>query len=298
MTSLEVVCREHPTPTATRPVGHSGGHSDGRSVTVLDDCLAVAPRRVVVEPLAAGTATVIVRTSGCERGSELAERFSDLVAVLGDRLRLCVEEEPDPAAARVDRRALLGLPGGSESSDVHVEVHRAAVLDDEEGPDQRRLVTAVAAVLGAREVDDTLLATPAPGLRLHARRGHRKTGCTACRVCVLACPEQALSLAVDADLATLTQLPMNCSGCEECVQACPEDVLAVAHGLSWAEQLDDTSVPLATVHTSVCGRCGARFPSWQGEYCEVCTFRRDNPFGMHLPPQVEELLRRRTHGSS
>ncbi|MDM8083527.1 4Fe-4S binding protein [Cellulomonas cellasea] len=116
-------------------------------------------------------------------------------------------------------------------------------------------------------------------------------GCTACGVCVQACPTQALTLQHNGGgavaISTLLQSPSACDGCQRCVELCPADVLSVAGQWRWSDLLTDSTRGVATVSTATCTRCGTQFPTTSGErWCQVCSYRRKNPFGSALPPGV------------
>ncbi len=114
-------------------------------------------------------------------------------------------------------------------------------------------------------------------------------GCTACGVCVQACPTQALALQHNGGgavaISTLLQSPAACDGCRRCVELCPAGVLRVAGQWHWSDLLTDSARGVATVSTATCTRCGTKFPTTSGErWCAVCSYRRKNPFGSTLPP--------------
>lgn len=201
----------------------------------------------------------------------------------------------------VQRRSLFGLsaPGqepATSTSDAlpHPEAPQSTPnLPDVTASDHARLLRALTALL-PRDSAPHPADPHGPGILLRAGRGSRGTGCTACRICVATCPEGALSLRPGDELATLALAPARCSGCRACLDACPEDVLTLWRQARWSEQLqgDETILPLTTVHTTVCDRCGAHFAGSQGDVCEVCAFRRDEPFGSHLPPAAVAIMRR------
>lgn len=312
---VDLTCRAHPDPSAT----------SGR--VRLPGCLAELERHVPVEVLAAGACRVVLHVPSCPDRDGLVARFAQVSAVLPGRLVVDAvgqdtgENQPtgrervadasggpvpgerrsspagrDRAAPSqegpaVSRRSLFGL----HRRDEVVVANLPPFRPDPAATSHTRLLTALAVLLpDGPEATGPQAAGPAPGVLLHAGPGTSGAGCTACQVCVRVCPEDALQLAVTADLATLSQVPSRCSGCRQCLVACPEAVLTVQRPLTWAEQLGpDDATPLATRHTAVCRRCGTRFPSTQGDLCDVCRYRTANPFGSHLPDHVQALLRSR-----
>ena len=134
---------------------------------------------------------------------------------------------------------------------------------------------------------------PGPGLALVSE------GCTACGVCVRACPEDALAL-VDVtepgpDGSTVTrtvlqQHPAACGGAGDCIELCPEDALSAPEPFGLDALLEDDVVDLDEIAKAVCRRCGTTFPDTGAELCDVCAFRRANPFGAALPPAVAARL--------
>lgn len=198
-----------------------------------------------------------------------------------------------PAPERVLSQATSSAEAGGDSNGSDRDPFARpdpSAAPDAHASEHARLVAAMTTLLaGAPRPADP----PGPGILLRAGRGERQTGCTACRVCVSTCPEGALDLRLRDDVATLSLAPARCSGCRLCLDACPEDVLTLWRPARWSEQLQgEAAIPLATVHTSVCDRCGVRFAGRADDVCEVCAFRIDRPFGSHLPPAAREIMRR------
>ncbi len=183
-----------------------------------------------------------------------------------------------PARVPVDRRGLLGL---GRQSEAPWPVHDLAA------DDQARLVTSL------RAAGLPGLEQPPAGASLLA------SGCTACGVCVAACPHDALTLVLDGSQTTLQHSPDACQGERQCVALCPVDALTVEGPLTWSTVLDGTPHVLATLEMAVCERCQARFPAVAGQqWCEPCRIRRSDPFGSHLPEAAIRLLRARGHDQS
>ncbi|WP_165372924.1 ATP-binding protein [Pengzhenrongella frigida] len=292
--ALELVCAEHPGPVRGIP---------GRTVVRLSGCARELASHELVELLGLGARQVAVRLDGCAEIDDAAAHLAPIVALLRAGLvdRLTIEgvpprsplpdggagSTPEPvapgdrgprrrravleaAAMPVSRRRLLGLggPAGRELPPPSAEPHDRLVAA------VRALVVPTAALAA--------LASPTPHLVA--------SGCTACGVCVQACPTDALSLRHGAggenlSISTLLHRPAVCNGCALCVDLCPVDVLLVADRWPWSRLLSDDEHPVVTVTTALCARCSTSFPVASGEkLCPVCTYRRRNPFGSTLPP--------------
>ena len=302
---LELVCVEHPGPSRGEP---------GRTVVRLATCIREVPAHEVVELLTAGAATVVVRRDGCEHRGTATDHLAPVVRVLAaagvPRLRIDDAGRPTTDDAAPARRGLAGLgrrPLRTRPRQVTREVldagrmpvPRRQVLGLSPGPARElpdalasgphRTNAAVAALLpaGSRAAADL----PSAAVRLAAR------ACTACGVCVRACPTDALSVrslgGADGSpmITSLLQDPTGCDGCLRCVQMCPADVLTVTGTWGWDEVLarvDEPEVaPVASLTTAECRRCHARFPTTDAaSLCPVCTYRRANPFSSALPPGV------------
>jgi len=292
---LELACPEHPDP-ARGP--------RGREVVVAPDCLEGVGSHLLLELLVAGAASLTLALAGCAARDVVRDRSSTLIALLDQlghtgRLR-CTEtgerglRRPVHAATSmpVGRRQLLFLP----------QAPRRELPDTSATPHQR-LVTAVRALAGgAHEAAQAAVHEPgAPALRLASR------GCTACGVCVQACPEEALAIEVittgtssagpasgdthpRGDETHLWLRPAACSGCRACLDVCPAGALSADGQEAWGVLLTDAEVVLETLDTAACRRCGGRFPADGGALCPVCAYRSTDPFGTTLPPEVLSRL--------
>ena len=327
-TTLELVCAEHPAPAKGDPA---------RTVVRVPTCLADAPAHEILELFTAGARAVVVRRDGCahpETANALLDEAVRVLAAAGvDRLQLSgpvgdaaanhdAAPQPDEGAGPAER----GLPGASPATRrtilgrrrspraarqvrrevldaEHMPVPRRQVLGlgggparelaDEYAADVQRLNTALAALLPASPQLPDLLS---PAVRLRGK------GCTACGVCVRACPTDALRLhhlggSADAAesaaplMTTLVQNPTRCDGCQLCVQICPEDALTVEGRWGWDTVLTRVAsaepAPVASLSTAQCQRCRTRFPTTgAGHLCPVCTYRRQNPFSSRLPADI------------
>lgn len=271
---LELCCAEHPEPAR--------GERGATVVRLIGCAGAVAPEELV-ELLTLGAEHVTVRLDGCADAAAAREHLSPVVELLraGGVTRLALATDVvgraqrrrpvlDAAAMPVSRRQLFGMATGASR--------------ELPGPDATAHDRLVSAVRELAEPSNALDAIEGPALRLTAR------GCTACGVCVQACPAQALTLAhgvggAGLSITTLLQSPSGCDGCQLCVELCPTHVLATAGNLPWGDLLTDSPAAIATVTTARCARCSTPFPVSTGErYCAVCAYRRLHPFGSAAPP--------------
>ena len=129
----------------------------------------------------------------------------------------------------------------------------------------------------------------AAGIHLHV------SGCTACNVCVQACPRGALELTASTSengmtLHQLTQTAELCRSCQACVRFCPVQAITPGKQHDLSAVLEGERELLARVTTRSCPRCGAVHPADQGELCSVCAYRQSNPFGSQLPPELAKQL--------
>lgn len=115
----------------------------------------------------------------------------------------------------------------------------------------------------------TSSSTEAPGLT--SARTLVASGCVACGVCAANCPSQALTF-TQGDTATLTHSARACRGCADCVSSCPSEALTQGEVFTLADSLDDTTYVVASVKTSLCPECGARFTGNDG-VCGHCSWK-------------------------
>ncbi len=125
----------------------------------------------------------------------------------------------------------------------------------------------------------TGLASQLGGVRLGS------TGCTACGVCVKACPHGALTLEHHEGQSDLWQISELCRADQACVRLCPVDALWVQGEMRLSDLLDDPQRHLETLYTARCTRCGMRHPADEGPLCKTCSFKSENPFGSTMMPR-------------
>lgn len=82
-----------------------------------------------------------------------------------------------------------------------------------------------------------------------------KSQCTACGLCALDCPTEALSFVSDEGWYQLLFHYQDCVGCGQCIKSCPEKCLRLENAL----QLDKLSSPAETIlegEIAMCQECG------------------------------------------
>ena len=269
-----VVCSECSAPTG----------SEASPTVVLGCCLAEVPLHRVVD-LWAARRRLGVDLSCCTRPSDARAHLGalawladfDLDASLAPgRFVLAVARPP------VSRRGLLGL-GRTPHAVQPTAPSRTPPLPlwaaGATRPAQARLSS-------SRPVSSSAVCSGSGGVRLGA------VGCTACGVCVRACPHEALTLTVSGGVATLAHLRARCRGERRCLDLCPERALSDGGPLDLRDAAG--AVALATLAVRACARCGATIPAGGEALCRVCRARRAKPLGSALPPELDRRLRRPT----
>ncbi|MDR7329844.1 4Fe-4S dicluster domain-containing protein [Corynebacterium guangdongense] len=217
----------------------------------LRTCVRQLPDYMVPELLLAGATSLAL---ACPERTEVLEALP-LAAVPTGLVMLTAAEVPVDQAP-LPRRALLGAT-------AHAPIDTGAAADV-------RLATALRALGVAYD-------RPTTATALHSQ------GCTACSVCVLACPNDALSLAGEGS-TELIHDRTSCDSCQRCVRLCPSSALGSAGAVSLRTLANQPQVVLETVETARCTRCHQRFRPAEGEeLCRTCAFRREHPFGAARP---------------
>lgn len=216
----------------------------------LNTCVAELPDYMIPELLVAGAASVAV---DCSETTEVLDALP--LAPVPAGLVLLPAGEVFADQAPLPRRALLGAS--------------ASVGVDTDAPADVRLATALR-LLGV-DYD-----RPASAAALSSE------GCTACNVCVLACPADALSL-VGEETTGLVHDRTACDSCLRCVRLCPPSALGSVGPVSLRTLANTPRVTLETIETTRCARCHQRFRATGQELCPTCAFRRATPFGSARP---------------
>jgi ferredoxin len=109
--------------------------------------------------------------------------------------------------------------------------------------------------------------------------------CTACGVCARACPTGALRfIADDNDHYLLSLAVGDCTDCGVCRNLCEPDALQKTGTPTLEDWLAEEPHIVRSGQLKRCKKCGTGYDSRSdSDYCQVCDFRLQNPFGSHLP---------------
>ncbi|WP_119070082.1 4Fe-4S dicluster domain-containing protein [Aggregatilinea lenta] len=191
----------------------------------------------------------------------------------------------------VSRRRLL-----HPLAEADADRQLAALIADDEpptgrkfaAPERRRLLNALRLLPAAGQA---MCPMPLAG-QIFMQHGV-EAECSACGACEKSCPTGALTLDArdDTGVFTLSHRAAMCAGCGVCIDLCECGVLERA-GVPFfgALQSDDEAVITSGTYRR-CARCGARMPaSNEGDLCELCAFRRSNPFGSRIPERMRARM--------
>lgn len=246
----------------------------GRQLVVWKGCLSGAPIGVPAQLLALGVERVSVLPCPLNSEGVLAQirRWQSLTPglVAVAETKRAIWRGPEPlhlGRIPLPRRALLGL-GLRDAQPIPIKAD-----------DTTRTLAAIERLSERGQIGR--------GEGLHARLGGVRlgaTGCTACGVCVQACPTGALALRPAAGASELWQRSELCRGEQQCVHLCPIGAMWVQGDMRLGDLLEEPERRLATVASARCARCGGVHPAEEGELCRVCAYRAANPFGSMMPP--------------
>jgi ferredoxin len=195
----------------------------------------------------------------------------------------------------VERRRLLNPFAASEGDDLL----EALSFDLGEQPGGKRLPTERIRLLSALALLPPAwqMLCPAPLAGQIFQRIGADEGCTMCGACAKACPTGAMALDIDNESNTfhLTHLAAACTGCGACLDLCDPDVL-YSRGVPFFSALQAPEDELLAEGRFVrCKRCKSRVVEGalnEMGLCDVCAFRRANPFGTRIPDRIKPLLKR------
>lgn len=269
--SLLVACRHAELPAL--PAAVLGVRLAG---CVTDETLSLP-----AQLLLAGPARVSVLL--CDRDPErAAAQVAAWTSVLPDVV--AVDEPPrrrfgraggaifDLALRSVPRRVALGLPPSR---------HLALDLDSDS---EARGVVALRLL-----AEQGRARLPDPSVEQHRKHPGEPVsailiaeGCTACGVCVRACPNEALTLTAGDGESVLEHHAESCRSDGACVRLCPVQALTSTGALDLIQLARRPVTELARLATVACPRCGSWHPTGEGALCRPCAFRTEQAFGSYL----------------
>jgi ferredoxin len=152
------------------------------------------------------------------------------------------------------------------------------------GRDRRRLINAVKQ-LSTDKAEGNPILTDGTFVTLSV-----SDSCTGCGVCARACPTGALNYQKDAEETKfkLTLSPQLCIGCEFCAHVCVPEAISFEKDPSFEHVFSSPQESLLQEgQLAHCEKCKTAFAAVPGtQFCQVCTYRRSNPFGSILPPAL------------
>lgn len=224
---------------------------------VLQGCIAHAPIGLPAQILACGVSRVEWRP--CPENSQGYARMAGIwrgltPGLVGEvapgKKHFRHGEVIDLAAVPLPRRVLFGAADEGSLN----------LTDD----DQARTIAALRHLRERGWINDIAdVSAAAAGIRLHV------SGCTACKVCVQACPHGALELRASTGTSgqtvhSLIQDTERCRSCQACVRFCPVQAITAGAQHTFTDVLEGRRDLLTQVITRTCTRCGAVYPSGDG----------------------------------
>lgn len=291
---VELACALHPAPEQGPP--------QSEPVIRTKSCLASLGASTITSLYSLGVFHVLLRVDACEAcplGSAKAqiccnaEQVKALFAgdspvtlvetVSGDWPTRRVTAAKSPARTRRDF-----LRSFASVQEVPASVRQLTLEEQpqeaKQPPAERQRLLKALALLPAELLSGEPL-TVFPATTIAA-----EDTCNACRVCEYACPTGAIGFdSDDQHHFCLTFSADACTDCGVCIDLCEPAALQ----REGKPALDDWLAPepyvLRRGELRYCQKCGTAFDKRsESTLCDVCDFRRKNPFGTRLPPWFEE----------
>ena len=299
--TLELVCAAHANP------GY--GPVSSTAVVRIGGCLACIGPATLLSLLAAGTRRIVVRADACEGCSPwnaggglrgILTETREILAAVGQAERLpdwsnaaagpwgerTVVDANNPPVSRRDMFRLLAAQApGVVATVMGLETAAPAVEERKTPPvERRRLANALRRMTG-------LQSDAPPDVRmLHARMPQAFSSlavnddCTACQVCVRACPTGALDMPATENAYRLLLDVAACVHCGLCIQLCQPGASSQAGPPTVRDFLATEKRELHAGQLRRCPQCGARFGGRpDARLCPVCEYRTTHPFGSVMP---------------
>lgn len=289
--TVEILCSLHPDPGV--------GEDSERTAVRIQGCLAGLGSGAYLAVIALSIEHIFLRTDACiecgwaslrNQVVQQAERVNTFMAALNYPADItCLDEIENPISRTLwevknpplSRRDLFRMFGRQSQ----VALSRALERDlphKSQGLGRDRLrwlaaaerlpLTAASTVIDSTGFDFASLVV--------------SETCTACGVCVRACPTNTLSFEKNnnGNLYTLTVDVRNCIGCEACIHVCAPAAISINHAPTWAEIFQSSKVILREGELIKCESCGAQTAKRADvRLCPVCEYRQQHPFGNVTP---------------
>ena len=290
--TIELLCEKNPRPDR-------GVSADSTGVRVRG-CLAGLGVGAHLALSALGFERIVVRAdacAGCPWASLLpcietqlaqAARLLDAwgrsdslscVTALGDGVERPVWNADNPPLSRRDLFRMLVRQGQLATAD-EIEGEPARP-DRSPGRDRLRLLRAMSHL-------------PLPDIEASLDLGELgfafvsiSEACTACGACARGCPTDALQFLTNEDTTAyaLRFSARQCIGCDLCIGVCLPAAVSVDHAPAFWRVFSAETVIVRGGALTRCQRCGAPMAERAGtDVCDLCEYRRANPFGSVLPP--------------
>lgn len=289
---VELACALHPTPEQ--------GPSQSDLVICTRGCLTGLGVSTITSLYSLGVCHVLLRVDACEAcplGSAKAQicRHADQVKALfaGDSPVTLVETVSGDwptrrviaakAPSRTRRDFLRSLATVQEvPEDVQQLMLEKQPQEAKQPPaERRRLLKALALLPTELLSGEPLAAFPATMIAA-------KDTCNACRVCEYACPTGAIGFDNDDHHFCLTFSAGACTNCGACLDLCEPAALRRDRTPTLNDWLTTEPCVLRRGELRYCRKCGTAFDGRsESSLCDVCDFRRKNPFGTRLPTWFE-----------
>ena len=153
------------------------------------------------------------------------------------------------------------------------------------GKDRRRIINAISHLSSLEVINDPILTGETYSIIKVSE------ACTACGVCVRACPTGALQFTTDDEGSyfELDFLAQYCIGCRLCAHTCFPNAIVVENSPRFSQVFGSKEPShLCQGDLSHCQNCNTVFKARSGvQLCPACDYRKTNPFGSRLPPGIK-----------
>ena len=287
--TLELVCQRHPAPEK--------GTAVDAIVLRAGKCLAASSPALFLRLLTQDGLKIIARLDACAECplNRVQPEITRVLAAVGQLFPERVSAVVDKPDARARTRAVYDAKSPPVSrrdffqwmTSESVGTAARAFLSETDAPssshapprERRRLLSALKQI-ALNDAAQSALVQGVGAIKLNA-----SDDCTACGVCARACPTGALRFATTAsDGFRLSCLVSACTDCGVCFDVCEPDALQRVGVPTIGELLATETQLLKAGKLKHCAKCNAQFAAdIEGDLCQVCAFRQQNPFGTWKP---------------